>query len=89
MIGQMDFIAKIRHVSHCGFDEDVLVADKADANNARWSSNALLALNEDPKPLPLAFYTNDRAKSCRGAAGRPLRCGPMKSPRTARRPPPY
>ena len=34
MIGHLDFIAKIRDVPHCGFDEGVLVADKGDSHNA-------------------------------------------------------
>ncbi len=42
MIGQVDFIAKVGHVSHRGFDEDVLIADKADANNARGAQTRCL-----------------------------------------------
>ena len=34
MIGDVDFIAKIGNVPHRGFDEDVLVADKNDPDNA-------------------------------------------------------
>ena len=34
MIGHVDFVAKIRDVPHCGFDEGVLVADKGDSDNA-------------------------------------------------------
>jgi hypothetical protein len=34
MIGHVNFIAKTCDVPHCGFDEDVLVADKGDSNNA-------------------------------------------------------